>query len=346
MTTHKTALVTGANGFLGSAVAGAFVEAGYKTFGLVRKPEAVSQLRAREIVPIIGTPDDMNFLEQLYQHTARFDVIVSCTEDLLDYKSHFDGVMKMLAALAEKSRGCGVRPLVLFASGCKDYGPGPLDGPDARPFVEDSPLAPPEVLIPRTTLSQTVLAHENLYDAVVLRPTTLYGGSSSYYGPAFEIAEAAAKSGNGILKIAADPKSIMHGTHVADVAAAYVALAEAPRETIKGRCLNISSHRYETAEEVARALLKEYSLSEVQFVEPQEPTPGKEGFDVVGLLFGFSQWIGSQCIRDLTGWSDKRPLFSEDIGLYRAAYGEAVKGNHSNVERVRGYVSQWNQDNK
>jgi nucleoside-diphosphate-sugar epimerase len=346
MSTRKTAIVTGANGFLGSAVAEAFVRAGYKTLGLVRKPEAISKLRTSEIMPILGTPDDLSFLDELYRQTTQFDVIVSCTEDLSDYKSHFDSVVKMLSTLAAKSQESRVRPLVLFASGCKDYGPGPLDGPDARPFEEESPLAPPEVLFPRTTLSQTVLKHDDEYDAVVLRPTTLYGGSSSYYGPAFDIAAAAATSGKGILTIAADPKSIMHGTHVADVAAAYVALAEAPRDNVKGRCLNISSHRYETTEEVAQALAKEYGLTEVRFVKPQQPTQDKPGFDVVGLLFGFSQWISSDCIRELTGWSDKRPLFSEGISLYRTAYEEAVKANHSDVRRVKGYVSSWDQDGK
>jgi nucleoside-diphosphate-sugar epimerase len=346
MSTRKTAFVTGANGFLGSAVAEAFVKAGYKTFGLVRRSDAVSKLRASEIIPILGTPDELSFLDEIYRKTSRFDVIVSCTENLADYKPHFDSVVKLLSALAKKSKEAGVRPLVLFASGCKDYGPGSLNGPDAKPFVEESPLAPPEVLIPRTTLSQTVLQHEDEYDAIVLRPTTLYGGSSSYYGPAFDIAAAAAGSGGGVMTIAADAKSIMHGTHVADVAEAYVALAEAPRDSVKGRSLNISSHRYETAEEVGQALAKEYGLSEVRFVKPQEPTPGKPGFDVVGLLFGFSQWIGSDRIRELTGWSDKRPLFSEEISLYRAAYEEAVKENHSNVGRVKSYVSSWDEGGK
>lgn len=46
-----------------------------------------------------------------------------------------------------------------------------------------------------------------------------------------------------------------------DCAEAYVQLAEFPdRKVVKGQCYNISSHRFETLDELAQALVKEYDI--------------------------------------------------------------------------------------
>lgn len=339
----KTALVTGANGFIGHAVAKAFVAAGYTTYGLVRRPDALSCLSADEIIPILGTPDDHSFIPTLHNYTKTLNVIASATEDLLNYTPHFNNILSLLISLSRTSSSHGIRSLVLFSSGCKDYGIGPLHSSSVLPFTEASPLNPQHILIPRATLSQTILHHSDVFDAVVLRPTTLFGGSSSYYGPAFELAATTAASATGVLRIAADPNSIMHGTHVGDVAEAYVALAEAPRERVAGHCYNISSQQYETTQTIANALAKEYGLKRVEFVSAPPAQPDKKGFDVVGLLFGFSQWVGSEKIRRDIGWTDRRPTFSKGLHVYRRAYEEAAKSKHSNVERVKGYIALWDE---
>ena len=339
---RKTALVTGANGFIGNAVAKAFVAAGYTTYGLSRRTDALSSLSAEEIIPILGGPDDHCFIATLHKHTKTFSVIVSTTEDLFNYTSHFNNIISLLITLSRTSVTHGIRPLVIFSSGCKDYGEGPLHGsPSLEPFTEFSPLNPHPFLVLRATLSLTVLNHKDVFDAAVVRPTTIYGGSSSYYGLAFEVAVAAKAAGTGVLRISADPNSVMHGMHVADCAAAYVAIAEAPRETVAGQSYNISSERYETTKEVATALAREYGLGHVEFTSPPsfDISNAVQGFDVVGLLFGYSQWVGSEKLRRDTGWKDRRPAFSEALHVYRKAYEEAAKSGNSNVERVKGYVA-------
>ena len=269
-------------------------------------------------------------------------MIVSTTEDLFNYTAHFDNILSLLTTLSQTSVARGTRPLAIFSSGCKDYGAGLLHGsPSLEPFTESSPLNPHPFLLLRATLSLTVLNHSGLFDAVVVRSITLYGGSSSYYGPAFDVAAAAVAMETGVLRIAANPNSIMHGTHVADCAAAYVAIAEAPRKTVAGQSYNISSERYETTKQVAAALAREYGLEQVEFTGPPsfDPSNPVQGYDVVGLLFGYSQWVGSEKLRRDTGWKDRRPAFSEAPHVYRKAYEEAARRGNSNVERVKGYVA-------
>ena len=55
--TQRTVLVTGANGYVGNAVAKAFSRAGWRTYGLVRREGAVGDLARSEIQPLVGPID-------------------------------------------------------------------------------------------------------------------------------------------------------------------------------------------------------------------------------------------------------------------------------------------------
>lgn len=332
----KSVLVTGANGYIGNAVARAFVRAGWITYGLVRNQESRPSLKAAEIISILGSASDKAFVERSARQTRFvFDVIVSCTEDILDYVTHYHDTIALLRALAQASNNAGVRPLVVFTSGCKDYGMTGLDGGEGlSPHTEESPLNAPPLLAARATLAVKIFDHEDLFDAVVIRPTTLYGLSSSFYGPIFDVMAKAAEK--GVLELTADPKSIMHGTHVDDCAEAYVAIAEhADRNVVKGQCYNVSGHRYETLEEVANALVEDYKIEGgVRYL----PEKAKTGPDVVQMLIGFSQWVGSEKLRRDVGWRDRRQPFSKAVHTYRKAYEAAVAQKHGNVEKIQSFV--------
>ena len=332
----KSVLVTGANGYIGNAVARAFVRAGWITYGLVRNQETRESLRADEIISILGSASDKAFVERSAKQTKFvFDVIVSCTEQLFDYIPHYNDTVALLRALAEASNKVGIRPLVIFSSGCKDYGTTGLAGSeDLAPHTEESPLNGPPVLIPRATHAPKIFEHTDLFDAVVVRPTTLYGLSGSFYGPIFDVAAKAAD--RGVLELTADPKSIMHGTHVDDCAEAYVAIAEADRSVVKGQCYNISGRRYETLEEVANALVEDYKIKGGAVYSPEKQKTGV--VDVVQFLIGFSQWVGSEKLRRDVGWRDKRQPFSEAVHTYRKAYEAAVAQNHGNVRKIQSFV--------
>jgi NAD(P)-dependent dehydrogenase (short-subunit alcohol dehydrogenase family) len=119
---RKTALVTGANGYIGNAVCRVFVRAGWTVYGLARKQEALQALAAEEIIPVHGALGDNSFLTSLFARQKTFDVIVSTTEHLPDFGSHFNNIMSMILEVAKSSSSLGVRQLLLFSSGCKDYG--------------------------------------------------------------------------------------------------------------------------------------------------------------------------------------------------------------------------------
>lgn len=309
----KTVLVTGANGYIGNAVAKAFSRAGWKTYGLIRRADAAADLAQHEIFPVIGSPEDLSFLEQT--NGAVFDVVVSNTEDMRDPGAHLEKVGAMFDAIVKRSVAAGVEPLVMFSSGCKDYGWMKEKHGDAglSPQTELSPLQPIPLLVPRCDFGEKLLDRSRTsYDAVVLRPTIVYGLSSSHYGKVFELAEESSTK----LRLLAEPGAIMHSCHVDDCAEAYVALAEHPdRQAVAGQAFNISNDQYETAEILGQALADAYGL-ELELVAPTADIP----LDSVHFLANSWQWISSEKIRKLTGWHERRLPFAEGIRQYRLAF--------------------------
>ncbi|RGP60938.1 hypothetical protein FSPOR_10322 [Fusarium sporotrichioides] len=328
---RRNVLVTGANGYIGLAVCRAFVRAGWNTYGLIRNSRAKEELALFEIIPVVGSFTDLSFLEPLFELVNTFDVVVSCTEKMPGYAAHFEEVIACVEILARRSNREGIRPLVLWSSGCKDYGTTPLhDAPDLAAHVEDSPLNGPEILKERTVNSVKVFNYTDLFDAAVVRPTCVFGYSSSYYGAIFDYADTERAAHSQVLRVPGNANSIMHATHVDDCGDAYVSLAEhGERGAIAGQSFNISGHRYETLDEIATSVAKEYGFEKgVHFVSANEADPSfPRGLHFV---FSFSQWVGSDKLRSLTGWKDRRALFSEGIHAHRLAY-EAFRG--------RGYVN-------
>ncbi|KAI1404373.1 NAD(P)-binding protein [Hypoxylon fuscum] len=333
----KTVFVTGANGYIGSAVCRAFVRAGWRTFGLVRRPESANTLVAAEVIPIIGSVSkDAAFLEDLFKYTKTFDVVVSCTEQL-PFGEHYEAIAGILRRLAETSNQNGVKPLVLASSGCKDYGTTGVHGaPGLAPHTEESPLLPTELIKERAYHSLKFFEQADLFDAAVIRPTPLFGYDSSYYGFMLEFAAQAAKTEEGALKLPVDFNTILHGCHIDDCGEAYLALAEHPdRAAVAGQCFNISGYRYETLADLAKALEAEYGLRGGVVPASSKDDVGQ----FVEFAFGYSQWVDSTKIRRLTGWTDKRMLLSENLHAYRMAYEEAVKTGHEGILRIRERVA-------
>lgn len=329
-------LVTGANGYIGNAVAHAFVRAGYRTYGLVRQPHIRSSLASSEIIPLLGSASDTSFLPSLSAQGIVFTILVSATttEDASDYVPHYNDTISLFRTLATSANAAGIRSLVFFTSGCKDYGTTPLaNSPDLAPHTELSPLNPQSSLVDRANYSIKTFENNDLFDTVVLRPTHLFGYWSSFYAFFFQFAEEAKRKGEWVVE--EDGKTILHATHVDDCAEAYVALAECKREVVAGQCYNISGRRFQTLEEVVRALAEEYEVDGgVKYVRREGGPRSK--------LLGYSQWVGSEKLRKDTGWEDKRFLFSEGIKQYRIAYEAAVARGDEGLTKMIKKVTKRN----
>lgn len=335
----RTALVTGANGYIGNAVARAFVRAGWLTLGLVRSASGAHALSAEEILPVTGSIDDVDSHADIKnQLPSQVDVIVSTTEDHSDYVRHYNNIVALLRSVSSASSANGVVPLVIFTSGCKDYGVGPhfANDPKLAPHTEASPLNPPAVLALRAEHAQKILEHGDAFGPVLVRPTNVHGRSSSFYGSFFDVAGKAAEAG-GPLPMVSRPDAICHCMHVDDCGDAYVAIASHPdRKAVEGQIFNISARGYETVDQIGKALVSEYGIAKgLEYVDVglvvKSPWPI--------MLVDFPQWVGSDKLRRVTGWSDHRPLFTEALRVYRVAYEAAKKDGHENIRKIDTFLS-------
>ncbi|RSL45784.1 hypothetical protein CEP54_014143 [Fusarium duplospermum] len=335
----KTVLVTGANGYIGKAVAYAFVRAGWVTYGLIRSVQSSIALTAEEIIPIIGSIDDADshkVIKALLPSTL--DVIVSTTENTLDYVPHFQNIVSLLQTVSISSTANGVRPLVIFTAGSKDYGVGPhlSDDPDVAPHDELSELRPPPFAAPRVQHSPRIFESTNAFAAVLVRPTNVYGRASSYYSVCFRAGSRASSAENPrdrILIAPTQPNWICHSLHIDDCAEAYVAIASAPRQTVEGEVFNISSERYETAEQIINAIIKEYDIAGgVKYVNLKDVATDEDAS--LAMAIGFPQWTSSKKLRVATGWTDRRLPFSGALHIYRLAYEAASQLSDQNVDRI------------
>ncbi|GKT47557.1 uncharacterized protein ColSpa_07738 [Colletotrichum spaethianum] len=343
----------------------------------------ISCLRSvNEVIPIVGDlADTENTLRDILSYSSRWDVIVTCTEpgktDKVAEAEHWNALFKLVVGLTETSNQVASaspefrRPYVLWSSGCKDYGTTRFLGdPDLRPHSETSSLDAPAPIRGRTdaALKALELAQNSRsggspgFDVAIVRATPIYGYSASYFGAAFEYASYAknAKSSNEsiadgqTLDFAADAETILHSLHVDDCADAYVALATtALLDNVNGKgnanvaegVFNVSGRRYETLREVGMALAAEYGfLGGARFGLSLDEISGPIN-DLTGqLVFGWSQWVASDKIRAVTGWTDKRPLFSENLRVYRLAYEAAKVQGNDNVDSIsRRMAGDWSE---
>jgi nucleoside-diphosphate-sugar epimerase len=114
-----------------------------------------------------------------------------------------------------------------------------------------------------------------------------------------------------------------------------VSLAEhADRSAVGGKFFNVSGRRYETLDEIATSVAREYGFKDgVQFIAVSAAEPSFPAG--LHFVFSFSQWVGSERLRSVTGWKDKRALFSEAIHVHRLAFEAFKSRGNANVAEIQ-----------
>jgi len=208
--------LTGATGYIGSAVLDALVRAGHDVTALVRNSERARRVAKRGAHPVIGDLADAESYrasaeaQDGYIHTA-FDARSGQGPSLDRH------VLETILAAARRPRTAG-NPVparfVIYTSGVWILGRTP------EPATEDSPINPVDHVSWRPVHERLVMdANSERLRAIIVRPGLVYGGGTGYVSDLFKAAS------NGLIRVVGDGNNHWPLVYDRDLGDLYARLA-------------------------------------------------------------------------------------------------------------------------
>ena len=208
--------LTGATGYIGSAVLDAMIKGGHRVTAMARDPEKAERLQARGAATIIG---ELGLPKTYVNAVKAADAVVHTAME-----SSPRGVEKeklaldtILGALAETSRSDGKQRVFIYTSGVW------VLGRSVKTAEEDAPLDPPPHVAWRPAHEELVLsAFSGTLRTVVVRPGIVYGGGRGI------VADLIKDALNGLIRVVGPGKNRWPSIYDHDLADLYVRILESP----------------------------------------------------------------------------------------------------------------------
>jgi nucleoside-diphosphate-sugar epimerase len=208
--------LTGATGYIGSAVLDSMIKGGQRVTALVRDPEKAERLKTKSAAPIIG---ELGIPKTYVNAVKAADAVVHAAME-----SSPRGVEKeklaldtILGALAEASLADSKPRVFVYTSGVW------VLGRSAKSAEEDAPLDPPPHVAWRPGHEERVLsAFSGSLRTVVVRPGIVYGGGRGI------VADLIKDALNGLIRVVGPGKNRWPCIYDHDLAELYVKILESP----------------------------------------------------------------------------------------------------------------------
>ena len=177
--TPKRIFVTGASGYLGSAIAARMARGGHEVYGLTRRKRSAEALERMGVKPVVG---DLSKRATFVGVLKNCDAIVHAASDPRAWAERDQAALEAFRAAAQDGR---VRRL-LYTSGVW------VHGDTAGKVVDETAVLDPAELVRwRVTHEEVALdLADDEVAVVVFRPAILYGESRGIIGGLFDEARA------------------------------------------------------------------------------------------------------------------------------------------------------------
>ncbi len=285
--------VTGATGFIGSAVVRELLSHGHEVLGLTRSDAGAEKLRAQGATPYRGTIDEPDTLRAgaadsdgvihtAFDHSNMADLITAARKDA----AVVEAIGETLAGSGKPFVGTnGTMPTPTGALLTEDFRPDP---PQGRSLVEVQLLK---------------LAEQDIR-AVSVRPANTVHGVGDHGFIPYLVSVARQK---GFSAYTGDGQTRWPSVHVDDAAALYrLAFEKAPATSVVHAVADEGVAGREIAEAIGQGLgLPVRSVAADQAVEH---------FGWIGPIFGLDIAASSEITRNLVGWQPVGPSLLEEIG--------------------------------
>jgi nucleoside-diphosphate-sugar epimerase len=282
--------VTGASGWIGSAVVPELISAGHQVLGLAR-----SDVSARAVTDMGAEAlrGDLNDTDVLRAGTLDSDGVIHLAfvvPSMSEAATQTDA--KAIETFVTGLAGTG-KPLVI--SGATLVTPG-------RPWTERDELIAAGPNAARITNMQTALAaaDRGVRSSLVMLPRSVHGQGERHGFVPQLIAAARAKGVSGYI---GDGNSRWPAVHVKDAARLYrLAIGQAPAATV----LNAVGEEGVPVREIAEAIGRQLNL-------PARSLPAEEYEGIFVRLLSTDMPASSTITQELLGWTPTHPGLIEDI---------------------------------
>jgi nucleoside-diphosphate-sugar epimerase len=208
--------LTGATGYIGSAVLEAGLRGGHQVTALVRDPEKAEHVSSRGATAVVG---ELSRPTSYAAIAEQCDVLIHTASEPSKRRQLVDRqAIDTLMAAAERRTQAGLPACVVYTSGI--WVLGHTQGP-AR---EDAPINPPAHVSWRPAHEALVLdgTRDGKVRTAVIRPAVVYGGARGIIGDLLKDAR------NGLIRVVGDGRNHWPCIYDRDLADVYVRVASSP----------------------------------------------------------------------------------------------------------------------
>jgi len=287
--------VTGATGYVGTALVKNLTGAGHAVLGMARSDGSAAKLRDQGIEVHRGELSDP---ASLVEGAKRADAVIHTAFPQMGPGTDFEALMRMMtaavAAMVDSLEGTD--KTFILTSGAGGYGPQT----GTTPLDESMPIIAPT----HAPNEQKVLgATSEGVRSIVLRPTIVYGRGGSF--PLMAWFDLSRKMGGGVYIGEGD--ALISSVYIDDLAELYrLALEKAQ----PGEAYNAAAGSAVATKEVAEAISEAAGLGGKTVSIPSEEIE-KAGF--IGQLIWHNMVVSTEKAQHELGWQPSGPSLLEEL---------------------------------
>lgn len=290
--------VTGASGWIGSALVPELIDAGHQVAGLARTDASAAALTAAGAEAVHGTLDDLDVLRDAA--VASDGVIhLAFKHDIAftgDFRGAAEADRRTVDTFGDALAGTG-RPFVL-ASGLAGLAPGRVATERDMPTIDGSPTS----IRSATAQAVLALASRGVRSSVVRLSPTCHGeGDNGFMATLVAVARA-----KGVSGYIGDGANRWPAVHRLDAARLFrLAVEEAPA----GSVLHGTAEEGVAIRDIAEAIGRHLDIP----VASVAPEAAAEHFTWLSGFLGLDSPASSALTRELLGWDPAHPDLLEDL---------------------------------